>query len=65
MEVEGKYTLPNGEVIEVHVNLGINTWRNGEWVSFQEMSQEEFFFCLVEMNKLGEVKFEPKDATAE
>ena len=59
MDIEGKYTLPNGEVLEVHVNIAVNTWKNGEWRSFNELSESEFWLCMKEMEKQGVITFEP------
>lgn len=61
MDIEGKYTLPNGEVLEVHVNVAVNTWKDGEWRSFHEVSEADFRLCMREMEKQGAITFEPKE----
>lgn len=61
MDIEGKYTLPNGDVLEVHVNVAVNTWKDGEWRSFHEVSEADFWLCMNEMGKKGTITFEPKD----
>lgn len=61
MDIEGKYTLPNGEVLEVHVNVAVNTWKNGEWRSFHEVSESDFLLCMREMEKQGVITFEPNE----
>ncbi|WP_164275885.1 hypothetical protein [Stenotrophomonas sp. B1-1] len=60
MDIEGKYTLPNGEVLEVHVNIAVNTWRNGEWTGFHQVSEPDFRLCMGKMKKQGAVHFEPR-----
>lgn len=61
MDIEGKYTLPNGEVLEVHVNVAVNTWKDGEWKGFTECSLDEFFNALHILREDGPVTFEPKE----
>jgi len=61
MDIEGKYTLPNGEVLEVHVNVAVNTWKDGEWIRFDEVSEADFWLCMREMEKQGVITFEPKE----
>lgn len=61
MDIEGRYTLPNGEVLEVHVNVAVNTWKDGEWRSFHEVSESDFWLCMREMEKQGVITFEPKE----
>lgn len=61
MNIEGKYTLPNGEVLEVHVNVAVNTWKDGEWRGFHECSVEEFWLCMKVMEKDGVITFKPKE----
>lgn len=61
MDIEGKYTLPDGEVLEVHVNVAVNTWKDGEWRSFHEVSEADFWLCMNDMGKKGTITFEPKE----
>lgn len=61
MDIEGKYILPTGEVLEVHINVAVNTWKDGSWVAFHQCSVEEFRYCMhVVGEDVGPVKFEPK-----
>lgn len=43
------------EVLDVHLNisLGVNTYRNGEWKSFREVSPEDFDMCIDQLRKDG------------
>lgn len=61
MDIEGKYTLPNGEVLEVHVNVAVNTWKDGSWLGFHECSAEEFRYAMQIMEAEGAINFEPKE----
>lgn len=60
MSIEGKYTLPNGEMLEVHINVSVNTWKGGEWLGFNECSLDEFRHCMKVMEEDGVIVFEPK-----
>lgn len=61
MNIEGKYTLPNGEVLEVHVNVAVNAWKDGRWLGFHECSGEDFRYAMAVLSKDGDITFEPKE----
>lgn len=61
MDIEGKYTLPNGEVLEVHVNVAVNTWKDGRWLGFHQCSSDEFRYALNKLSEGGNINFEPKE----
>lgn len=61
MDIEGKYTLPNGEVLEVFVNVAVKRQRtNGEF-SFRRYGLSDFLSELEIAKSDGNVTFEPKE----
>jgi hypothetical protein len=43
------YDLEDNEHIEVHIKIGVNTFRNGKWVGFCECSIDEFEAVMAEL----------------
>ncbi|USV40991.1 hypothetical protein [Xanthomonas phage BUDD] len=58
-DIRGRYHLPDGEFIDVHFNVAVNMWKNGNWMGYEELSIEEFEAGMEEMSKQCEVRFEP------
>lgn len=49
-EIEGKWDVGGGETWDVHYNVGVNVYIDGEWNNFHECSVEEFIKIVATLN---------------